>query len=65
MGIIWIDLLEEDGVDVINVDPDFYIDRPPEPEFIPNPVGRDKFTQLEEYDLFDYDMEVYIYIYII
>ena len=32
--------------------------RPPTPPYIPKKTGIDKITQIEDYDLFDYDREV-------
>lgn len=37
---------------------EFYIDRPPTPLFIPNEEGENKASQIEDGDLFDYDIEV-------
>ena len=37
---------------------EFFIDRPPTPLFIPNEDGVDKETQIEEGDLFEFDIEV-------
>ena len=50
--------LEEKGMDERLIEPDFYIDRPPTPEFIPNPSGLDKETQIEDHELFDFELEV-------
>ena len=43
-----------------DIQPDYYIDRPPSAVFIPNPKGEMKFTQIFEGDpdLFDYENEV-------
>jgi len=37
---------------------DEFVPRPPTPPFIPKKTGIDKITQIEDYDLFDYDIEV-------
>lgn len=41
-----------------NVQTDFYIDRPPTPLFMPSKIGTDIATQIEDGELFDFDMEV-------
>jgi len=54
----WIEL---DGQDVEHEtlhDYDFFVNRPETPTFIPNKEGEDKETQIEEGELFDYDLEV-------
>eukprot|EP00831_Metopus_contortus_P080431 TRINITY_DN8229_c0_g1_i11.p2 TRINITY_DN8229_c0_g1~~TRINITY_DN8229_c0_g1_i11.p2 ORF type:complete len:309 (+),score=73.50 TRINITY_DN8229_c0_g1_i11:410-1336(+) len=53
----WVEL-EDEGDDVRFIEPDFYVDRPPTPEFIPNPTGEDKEVQVIDTELFDYDLEV-------
>jgi hypothetical protein len=42
------------------LEPDYYIDRPPSPIFIPNPDGIDKKEQVvdKDPDLFDFKLEV-------
>lgn len=37
---------------------EFFVDRPPIPLFIPNRAGEDKDTQIEDDELFDYEVEV-------
>lgn len=37
---------------------DEFQQRPPTPSYIPKKTGIDKITQIEDYDLFDYDTEV-------
>lgn len=37
---------------------EFFVDRPPIPLFIPNRAGEDKDTQIEDGELFDYEVEV-------
>ena len=32
--------------------------KPPTPKYVPKKTGIDKITQIEDYDLFDYDVEV-------
>ncbi len=53
----WVEL-EDPGVDERALEPDYYVDRPPTPEFIPNPSGVDKETQVEDHELFDFELEV-------
>ncbi len=50
--------LEDKGADERTVEPDFFVDRPPTPEFIPNPSGLNQETQTEDHELFDYELEV-------
>lgn len=47
-------------VDEDQLEPDYYIDRPPSPIYIPNPDGEIKSTQIEDRDpdLFDFNLEV-------
>jgi len=49
--------LEDQGVDERTIEPYFYVDRPPTPEFIPNPSGVDKETQIGDLELFDFELE--------
>lgn len=42
----------------VDVQTDFYIDRPPTPRFIPSKNGTDVETQIWDGDLFDFDTEV-------
>lgn len=49
--------LDDSGVDEKNIEPYFYVDRPPTPEFIPNPSGVDKETQIGDLELFDFELE--------
>jgi hypothetical protein len=44
--------------DEIQDNPYFYEDRPSSPQFIPLPPGREVATQIEEGELFDFDLEV-------
>lgn len=37
---------------------DAFLPRPPTPKYVPKKSGIDKDTQIEDYDLFDYDREV-------
>ncbi|NXL95002.1 RSPH3 protein, partial [Alectura lathami] len=54
--------LEEISDRVIEVDvecqTDVFLDRPPTPFFVPAKTGRDVATQIEEGELFDFDIEV-------
>lgn len=42
----------------VKVQTDEFVERPPTPPYIPKKTGIDKITQIEDYDLFDYDREV-------
>ena len=42
----------------IQVQTDHYIDRPPTPLFMPKKIGEDTETQVEDGELFDFDVEV-------
>ena len=37
---------------------DVFLPRPETPKYVPKKTGIDKITQIEDYDLFDYDREV-------
>lgn len=37
---------------------DHFQPKPPSPRYVPKKTGIDKITQIEDYDLFDYDREV-------
>lgn len=37
---------------------DEFCAKPPTPRYVPKKTGRDEATQIEDYDLFDYDAEV-------
>ena len=37
---------------------DVFLPRPETPQYVPKKTGIDKITQIEDYDLFDYDREV-------
>jgi hypothetical protein len=44
-----------------DIEPDYFIDRPPEAVYRPAPKGRDKTTQVQDKidpELFDFDLEV-------
>lgn len=45
-------------MDENELEPDYIIDRPPTPEFIPNEKGIDKETQVVDEELFDFELEV-------
>lgn len=51
------ELLDEEGIDEKTLVPDYYVDRPPTPEFIPNPSGVDKETQIGALELYDFELE--------
>lgn len=42
----------------VKVQTDEFTERPQTPEYVPKKTGIDKITQIEDYDLFDYDQEV-------
>lgn len=42
----------------VKVQTDEFIEKPPTPPYVPKKSGIDKITQIEDYDLFDYDREV-------
>lgn len=42
----------------VKVQTDDFVARPPTPPYIPKKTGIDKITQIEDYDLFDFDDEV-------
>lgn len=48
----------DEALDEAEIDPDFVIDRAPTPEFIPTEKGRDEQTQIYDYELFDFELEV-------
>lgn len=50
----------ENQINELDIEPDFYIDRPPTPIFIPNPEGDNKQIQVldKTSELFDFDLEV-------
>jgi hypothetical protein len=48
----------ENMVDEMEIEPDYYIDRPQAAVFLPDPEGQDKATVLDgrhDKDLFDFD----------
>ena len=49
---------EDEAVNESQLEPDFVVDRPPTPEFIPNEQGVDKETQVIDTELFDFELEV-------
>lgn len=56
----WEELSDYDNmVDEMQLEPDYYIDRPPSPIFIPNPEGDGKEIQVNDKDddLFDFELE--------
>ena len=57
----WIELDDRyNMIDESQIDPDYYIDRPPDAVFVPDEEGTDQQIQVQNYDpdLFDFDMEV-------
>ena len=42
----------------IRIQTDEFVQKPPTPKFVPKKTGIDKITQIEDYDLFEYDREV-------
>ena len=42
----------------VKVQTDDFVPRPPTPPYIAKKTGIDKITQIEDYDLFDFDEEV-------
>ena len=42
----------------MKIQTDDFIKKPPTPTYVPKKTGIDKITQIEDYDLFDYDTEV-------
>ncbi len=49
----------ENMIDEAQLEPDYYIDRPPSPIFVPNPEGDAKLIQVNDRDndLFDFELE--------
>lgn len=42
----------------VKLQTDAFQPKPPTPKYVPKKTGIDKITQIEDYDLFDYDVEV-------
>ena len=55
---ILLEPLTEPSVNPTQTQVEFFIDRPPTPMFIPNEDGVNKETQIEDGDLFEFDIEV-------
>ena len=58
---VWEDLSDHQNmIDEYDIEPDYYIDRAPDANYIPNEKGHTKATQIfdGDYDLFDYENEV-------
>jgi hypothetical protein len=51
-------LKELDNPEMLEDNPYFYEDKPPSPKFKPLPPGREIATQIEDNELFDFDLEV-------
>lgn len=55
----WADLDDyENMADELALEPDYYIDKPPTPVFMENPKGTDREVQVEDHELFDFELEV-------
>lgn len=56
----WEELDEGPIEDMGELEPDYFINRPPTAEFIPNPEGVNEAVQVNDSDpdLFDYELEV-------
>ena len=44
-------------VDESTIEPDFYIDKAPVPNFVPDQAGHDKAAQIEDADMFNFEHE--------
>ena len=42
----------------VKMQTDAFLPKPPTPKYVPKKTGIDKITQIEDYDLFEYDVEV-------
>jgi radial spoke head protein 3 len=55
----WAELEDYDDIeDERKLEPDFYVDKPPTPVFMENPKGTDQEIQVEDHELFDFELEV-------
>lgn len=55
----WQELEDYDNmVDERDIEPDYYVDKPPTPVFMENPKGTDRAVQVEDKELFDFELEV-------
>ena len=55
---VWEELSDyEKIVDERELEPDYYIDKPPTPVFKENPKGTDREVQVIDEELFDFEME--------
>ncbi|KAL4465527.1 hypothetical protein ABPG72_001630 [Tetrahymena utriculariae] len=54
----YLEPLQDDIEDENEIEPDFYVDRPPTPEFKPKERGIDVSTQIVDTELFDFQLEV-------
>lgn len=48
----------ENMADEYELEPDYFVDKPPTPVFMENPKGTDQEVQVEDHELFDFDLEV-------
>jgi hypothetical protein len=55
----WAELNDYDNMmDENELEPDYFIDKPPTPIFMENPKGTDQETQVNDKELFDFELEV-------
>ena len=55
----WKELEDYDNmIEEQDIEPDYYIDKPPTPVFIENPKGTDRSVQVIDEELFDFELEV-------
>ena len=55
----WQELSDNENlVDENDIEPDYFIDKPPTPIFMENPKGTDQEVQVNDKELFDFDLEV-------
>ena len=48
---------EDEALDPYQIEPDYVVDWPPTPEFIPNEKGVDKEIDVQDFELFDFEVE--------
>lgn len=54
----WQELDRSNMIDEEDIEPDYFIDKPPTPIFMENPKGKDREVQVNDKELFDYELEV-------
>lgn len=55
----WEELDDRDNMmDEEDIEPDYFIDKPPTPIFMENPKGTDREVQVDDKELFDFELEV-------